>query len=76
MVSRRRSPHFGQVITEARVARRRRRSHRDDYQELGGNEKLRFICADRAQPNKAAEQGEFREADRAGGGGDHRASAA
>src|SRR5262249_48004000 len=51
-------------------------AHSDDDQELGRNEELRLICTECTQANEAAEQGELRKADRAGGGSDERTGAA
>src|SRR6266852_5677237 len=56
--------------------RERVAQHGDRDQYLSGDEKLRFVRAERAQAEECADQGEFRKADRTGGSGDHGAETA
>jgi len=45
-------------------------------QHLGGDEKLRLVCAQGAQTEQRAEQGQLRKTDRAGCSGDDRSDTA
>src|SRR6266704_1554234 len=56
--------------------RERVAQHGDRNQYLSGDEKLRFVRAERAQAEERADQSEFRKADRAGGRSDDPSKAA
>src|SRR6266704_1764781 len=64
-------PAFAALQVRERVAQ-----HGDRNQYLSGDEKLRFVRAERAQAEERADQGEFRKADRAGGRSDDPSKAA
>ena len=50
--------------------------HGDRNQYLSGDEKLRFVCAERAQAGERTEERQLRKAYRTGGSGDHCSQAA
>src|SRR6266571_799089 len=64
-------PAFAVSQVRERVAQ-----HGDRNQYLSGDEKLRFVRAERAQAEERADQGEFRKADRAGSRSDDPSEAA